>query len=59
MNGALNMGWTRTELVETVIQMAAFAGFPAALGALAIAKNVFAERDRQRELTTLLEAAET
>lgn len=47
MHGMLNVGWTRTELVEVVIQMAVFAGFPAALQGLTVAKAVFKERDEQ------------
>jgi 4-carboxymuconolactone decarboxylase len=42
LGGALRLGWTQTEIVEAIIQMAVFAGFPATLGALAIAKEVFA-----------------
>jgi 4-carboxymuconolactone decarboxylase len=45
LGGALRLGWTRTEVVEAIVQMSVFAGFPAALGALAIAKKVFAEAD--------------
>ncbi|MDR3391028.1 MAG: carboxymuconolactone decarboxylase family protein [Sulfuriferula sp.] len=40
---ALNVGLTRTEIVETMIQMAVYAGFPAALNGLFAAKEVFAE----------------
>ena len=41
LNGALNLGWTRAELVEVLIQCAVFAGFPAALNALKYAADVF------------------
>jgi 4-carboxymuconolactone decarboxylase len=45
MRAALNLGCTREEVVETVMQMAVYAGFPAALNGLAAAKEVFsAER---------------
>lgn len=45
IKAALNLGCTREELVETVMQMAVYAGFPAALNGLAAAKEVFsAER---------------
>jgi 4-carboxymuconolactone decarboxylase len=45
MKAALNLGCTREEIVETVMQMAVYAGFPAALNGLAAAKEVFsAER---------------
>jgi 4-carboxymuconolactone decarboxylase len=42
IQGALNVGVTRTEIVETIMQMAVYAGFPAALNGLAVAKEVFA-----------------
>lgn len=44
IHGALNVGCSREEVVETIIQMAVYAGFPAALNGLAAAKEVFAER---------------
>ena len=47
---ALNVGWTRGELVETMIQMAVYAGFPAALNALHVAKEVFREREERVDL---------
>ncbi|WP_419785100.1 carboxymuconolactone decarboxylase family protein [Pseudodesulfovibrio sp.] len=46
LHGALNVGWTRAEIVETCIQLTVYAGFPAALNALFAAKEVFAERDK-------------
>lgn len=45
LNAALNAGCTRTEIVEVLMQMAVYAGIPAALNALYLAKEVFAERD--------------
>ena len=45
LNAALNAGCTRTEIVEVLMQMAVYAGIPAALNALSLAKEVFAERD--------------
>lgn len=42
LRAALNAGCTRTELIETIMQMAVYAGFPAALNGLAAAKEVFA-----------------
>jgi len=42
---ALNVGLSRTEIVETIIQMAVYAGFPAALNGLFAAKEVFTEHD--------------
>jgi 4-carboxymuconolactone decarboxylase len=48
IHGALNVGCTRTEIVEIIIQMAVYAGFPAALNGMFAAKEVFAERDTNR-----------
>ena len=45
INAALNAGCTRGEIVEVLMQMAVYAGIPAALNALYLAKEVFAERD--------------
>ncbi len=45
LHAALNVGCTRTEIVEVMIQMAVYAGFPAALNGVLLAKEVFAERD--------------
>jgi len=50
MNGALNLGWTELEVTESLIQISVFAGFPASLNALAIAKEVFRERHNDKEL---------
>ncbi len=47
IHGALNVGCTRTAIVETIIQMAVYAGFPAALNGMFTAKEVFAERDKK------------
>lgn len=46
INMALNVGCSREEIVEVITQMAVYAGFPAALNGMAVAKEVFAERDR-------------
>jgi 4-carboxymuconolactone decarboxylase len=45
IHGALNVGCTREEVIETIIQMAVYAGFPAALNGIFAAKEVFTERD--------------
>ena len=45
--GALNVGCSREEVAEIIIQMAVYAGFPAALYGLFAAKDVFKERDEQ------------
>jgi 4-carboxymuconolactone decarboxylase len=44
IHGALNVGCTKQEVVEVIMQMAVYAGFPAALNGLFAAKEVFAER---------------
>lgn len=44
IRGALNVGVSRTEIVETIMQMAVYAGFPAALNGLFAAKEVFAQK---------------
>jgi len=41
IHAALHVGCTPTEIVETLMQMAVYAGFPAALNGLAAAKEVF------------------
>jgi 4-carboxymuconolactone decarboxylase len=45
IHGALNVGCTREEVVEVIIQMAVYAGFPAALNGISVAKEAFAELD--------------
>ena len=54
IQGALNVGVSRTEVVEIIMQMAVYAGFPAALNGLAAAKEVFARED---EATGILSQA--
>jgi len=44
VDGALNVGCTPAEIVEVIIQMALYAGFPAAVNGAFTAKQVFAER---------------
>jgi 4-carboxymuconolactone decarboxylase len=44
VHGALNVGCTREEIVEVMMQMAVYAGFPAALNGLFAAQEVFKER---------------
>lgn len=43
--GALNVGVSRDEIVEVIMQMAVYAGFPAALNGLFAAKEVFANHE--------------
>jgi 4-carboxymuconolactone decarboxylase len=44
VEAGLNVGLSREEIVETIMQMAVYAGFPAALNGLFAAKEVFAGR---------------
>ena len=44
IHGALNVGCRRSEVLEVIMQMVVFAGFPAALNGLAAAREVFASR---------------
>lgn len=45
LHAALHVGCTPQEVVEVVMQMAVYAGFPAALNGLTAVREVFAERD--------------
>lgn len=47
IHGALNVGCTREEIKEVILQMAVYAGFPAALNGMFAAKEVFRERDEK------------
>ena len=47
IEAALNVGCTREEIVEVFMQMAVYAGFPAALNALFAAREVFERRDEE------------
>ncbi|MGK6307759.1 carboxymuconolactone decarboxylase family protein [Variovorax sp. DT-64] len=41
IHGARNVGCSREEIVEVIMQMAVYAGFPAALNGLFAAKEIF------------------
>lgn len=43
IRAGLNVGLNRGEIVETIMQMAVYAGFPAALNGLSAAREVFAQ----------------
>jgi len=47
INGALNVGCSRTEIIETIIQMAIYSGFPSALNGMMSAKEVFEMQDSE------------
>jgi 4-carboxymuconolactone decarboxylase len=44
----LNVGLTREEIVEIIMQMAVYAGFPAALNGLSAAREAFASHQAER-----------
>ncbi|PZV03999.1 MAG: 4-carboxymuconolactone decarboxylase [Leptolyngbya sp.] len=50
IQGALNVGCTREEIVEIIMQMSIYAGFPAAVNSLLVAKDVFAELDAEDQI---------
>ncbi len=43
IHNALNAGASKEEIVEVILQMAVYAGFPAALNGLLVAKEAFVE----------------
>ncbi|MEE1134975.1 MAG: carboxymuconolactone decarboxylase family protein [Methanobrevibacter sp.] len=45
INAALNVGNTPTEIVEIIMQMSAYCGFPKSINGVVVAKEVFTERD--------------
>ena len=47
LHGFLNVGGSREQMVEALIHIAAYAGFPAAINGMTIAREVLAERDRR------------
>lgn len=44
VRAALNVGCTESEIIEVIMQMAVYAGFPAALNGLSAARAVFDQR---------------
>jgi len=48
IKGALNVGCTKQEIVETLLQMAIYAGFPKSMNAMYAAKEVFKEKAKRR-----------
>ena len=47
INGALNLGITREDIINIMTHISGYAGFPAALNGVSTAKEVFAERDQK------------
>lgn len=45
INAALNVGNSPTEIVEIIMQMSAYCGFPKSINAMMAAKEVFIEKD--------------
>jgi 4-carboxymuconolactone decarboxylase len=48
IHGALNVGCTEQEIVEVIMQMALYAGFPAAINGIQAAREVFLERSNRK-----------
>lgn len=48
IKGALNVGCNRQEIIEVIIQMAVYAGFPRAINGINTAKEVFNEIDGKK-----------
>lgn len=46
IHGALNVGCSKEEIIEVILQMVLYAGFPAAMNAVQIAKQAFDEREQ-------------
>ncbi|MFP8642635.1 carboxymuconolactone decarboxylase family protein [Priestia aryabhattai] len=50
INGALNVGWTQEEILEAMLQMVIYAGFPVALNTiLTVTNEVFYERNEKEK----------
>ena len=47
IRGALNVGCTREEVLEVIIQMAVYAGFPAAINGIEVAGETFSQLDAE------------
>ncbi|MBI1290141.1 carboxymuconolactone decarboxylase family protein [bacterium] len=48
IRGSLNIGLTRTEIIELILQMSVYAGFPASINAMRAAQEVFEQLDNGR-----------
>jgi 4-carboxymuconolactone decarboxylase len=48
IHAALNVGCTQEEVVEVILQMALYAGFPATINGMQAAKEVFMERNETK-----------
>jgi len=45
IKGALNVGCTKAEIIEVILQMAVFAGFPAAINGINAAREIFQQEE--------------
>ncbi|REC95147.1 carboxymuconolactone decarboxylase family protein [Kushneria indalinina] len=52
IEAGLNVGLSREEIVEIIMQMAVYAGFPAALNGLFVAREAFTAREGNAETST-------
>lgn len=50
IHGALNVGCTPTEIVEVILQMAVYSGFPSVINSLNVARQVFSARNLKVEV---------
>lgn len=50
---ALNTGLKRQEIIEIILQMAVYAGFPAAINAMQTANEVFDELDKNEPISNV------
>ncbi len=58
IEAGLNVGLTRDEITEIIMQLAVYAGFPAAVNGLFAAKEVFVRRDAAARSNELAEGAD-
>lgn len=56
IEGALNEGVKRAEVIEALIQLSIYAGFPAALNAFTLANGLFNELDDRKAVASALSA---
>jgi 4-carboxymuconolactone decarboxylase len=57
IHGALEVGCSHEEITEVIMQMAVYAGFPAALNGFTAAREVFSERGQRATASCRLNAA--
>ncbi len=50
IKAGLNVGVTRSEIIEIIMQMSVYAGFPAALNGLSVAREIFTEAAKEQDL---------